>query len=196
MLFLALCDKILLGEFETFLTYSKSEEKTKLKEKRMKKSNTLYLTRGAMVAALYVALTYLSHLFGLASGVIQFRLSEALCILPVFMPEATLGLFVGCLLSNLLTGCAVWDIIFGSLATLIGAVGAGLLRRLPHKLAFAATLPTLTSNAFIVPFVLIYTYGAEGTYLYFMITVGIGELVCACGGGTALYYLIKRYSKK
>ena len=99
----------------------------------MKKYTTLYLTRGALIAALYVSLTYASSLFGLSSGAIQFRLSEMLCILPVFMPEAVVGLTLGCLIANLLTGAVVWDIIFGSLATLMGAVGARLLSKLPDK---------------------------------------------------------------
>ena len=94
----------------------------------MKKSSTLYLTRGAMIAALYVALTYLSSLVGLASGAIQFRLSEMLCILPILLPEATLGLTLGCAIANLLTSGVIWDVIFGTLATFIGAVGARLLR--------------------------------------------------------------------
>ncbi len=161
----------------------------------MKNKGTLYLVRGAMVAALYVALTYLSSLLGLASGVIQFRTSEILCILPIFFPEATLGLFLGCLISNILTGCVVWDIIFGSLATLIGAMGARALRFLPERIKFLATVPTLLANALIVPFVLIYAYGLEGGYLYFFVTVGLGELVCACIGGTVLYYVLRKYKK-
>ncbi len=161
----------------------------------MNKRDTLFLVRGAMIAALYVALTFVSSLLGLASGVIQFRLSEILCILPVFFPEATAGLFLGCLISNLVTGCAVWDIIFGSVATLIGAFGARLLRKLPDRLAFAATIPTLVSNMIIIPFVLIYAYGISDGYLFLMLTIGLGELVCACVGGTLLYYLIKKYKK-
>ena len=164
----------------------------------MKRKNhtTLYLTRGALIAAMYVAMTYLSFLFGLASGVIQFRISEALCILPIFFPEAILGLTVGCLLSNLLTGCVLWDIVFGAVATFIGAVGARLMRKLPKKLIFLATIPTILANAIIVPFVLLYAYGAEGGYFFFLLTVGLGELVCAGIGGTALYYALKKINLK
>ena len=160
--------------------------------KRKNLSSALYVTRGAIVAAMYVALTYLASMLGLSSGVIQFRISEALCILPVFMPEAIPGLAIGCLLSNVLTGCLFWDIVFGTVATLIGAVGAFLLRKLPDKLAWIATLPTVFANAIIVPFVLLYTYGAEGGYFYFMLTVGIGEAVCATLGGTLLYFTVKK----
>ena len=98
----------------------------------MKKNNSILLldlTQGAMIAALYVVLTFIANLAGLASGVIQVRLSEALTILPVFTAAAVPGLAVGCVLANLLTGCAVWDVVFGSLAILIGAVGTRLLRK-------------------------------------------------------------------
>ena len=161
----------------------------------MKRKNlytALFVTRGAIVAAMYVALTYLAAMLGLSSGVIQFRISEALCILPVFMPEAIPGLAIGCLLSNTLTGCLPWDIALGTVATLIGAVGAYLLRRAPRRLAWLATLPTVLANAIIVPFVLMYAYGIEGGYFYFMLTVGIGEIVCAGIGGTLLYFAMKK----
>ena len=94
----------------------------------MKKNSALFLTRGALVAALYVALTYFATLLGLSSGVIQFRFSEALCILPIFIPEAVLGLTVGCLISNIIAGAVLWDVVFGTLATFIGALFARLLR--------------------------------------------------------------------
>ena len=157
----------------------------------MKTKSTLYLTRGALIAALYVALTYASSLFGLSSGVIQFRISEALCILPIFMPEAIPGLFIGCALSNLIAGGVFWDIFFGSIATLIGAILARVLRKLPDKYIWLTTLPTVFANAFIVPFVLIYAYGAPDSYLFIAFTVFIGEAVCATGLGTALYFTLK-----
>ncbi|HOA84750.1 MAG TPA: QueT transporter family protein, partial [Bacillota bacterium] len=83
---------------------------------RIKKS-TLFIARAGIIAALYVALTFLSAAMGLASGVIQLRLSEALCVLPVFTPAAIPGLAVGCLIANFATGAVVLDVIFGSLAT-------------------------------------------------------------------------------
>ena len=84
--------------------------------------NIKKMTQAAIIAALYVVLTYLAGMLGLASGAIQIRFSEALTILPVFTPAAIPGLFAGCILSNLFTGCALPDIVVGSLATLIGAV--------------------------------------------------------------------------
>ena len=160
------------------------------------RNGILYLTRGAMIAACYVVLTYLSNLFGLANGAIQFRISEALCILPIFLPEAVPGLFVGCLISNLITAFNVFDVIFGSLATLIGAVITRALRVLPERIKWLATLPPVISNAVIVPFVLIYAYGVPDGYFYLLLTVAVGELVCATGLGTALYYTFKKYVKQ
>ena len=150
-----------------------------------------YLTRGALIAALYVGLSYVSTVFGLASGAIQFRISEMLTALPVFFPEAIPGLFVGCILSNIIGGCLPWDIVFGSLATLIGAIGCYMLRKLPEKFKWVATLPNFLSNAIIVPFVLIYAYGVTNGYFALMLTVGIGELVCGVLGGSVLYYALK-----
>lgn len=115
----------------------------------------LYVTQGAVIAALYVALTELSTLVGLSSGAIQFRISEALCILPAFTPAAIPGLFVGCLISNLLAGGIPLDIIFGAVATLIGAAGAYLLRRC----RWLVPLPTVIANVLIVPPILKYAYG-------------------------------------
>lgn len=133
----------------------------------------LLMTQAAMIAALYVVLTYIANLFGLASGVIQVRISEALCILPIFTPAAIPGLFLGCLISNIVTGCVIWDIIFGSLATLIGALGTYFLR----KTKFLCTLPPVIANAIIVPLVLKYAYGIGDGYLYLMATVLAGEVI-------------------
>lgn len=98
-----------------------------------------------MIAALYVVLTYITNLLGLASGTIQVRFSEALCILPVFTPAAIPGLFIGCLISNLITGGIIWDIIFGSIATLLGALGTYFLRKRSLYTRFHLSSLTLLS---------------------------------------------------
>lgn len=153
------------------------------------KRSILFLTQGALIAAMYVALTFLSNAFGLASGVIQVRISEALTILPFFTPAAIPGLFVGCLLSNILTGCVLWDVIFGSLATLIGAVCTYLLR----KIKWLAPVPPIVSNMLIVPFVLRYAYGMPDAIWYMMVTVGAGELI-SCGVlGMVLLLSLEKY---
>ena len=150
------------------------------------------MTRAGMIAAIYVALTMLSALMGLSSGAIQLRLSEAMCLLPLILPEAIVGLTLGCALANFITGCAVWDIVFGSVATLIGAVGAYLLKRLPEKYEFVATIPTVLANAVIVPFVLKWAYGIEDGYWFLFATVGIGEVLSAGILGTFLYKNLKK----
>ena len=160
------------------------------------KQNTRHLTVAAAIAALYVVLTGLSALFGLDKGAIQFRISEALTVLPCLTPAAIPGLFVGCLLSNLLYAAALPDLIFGSLATLLGAVGTYYLGR---KVKWLSALPPILSNTVIIPLVLKYAYGLEGGLLYFAVTVFVGEFVC-CGliGTLLLYHLPKpllRYIK-
>lgn len=160
----------------------------------MKNQKVLFLTQAAMIAALYVVLTYLANMFGLASGAIQVRLSEMLTILPVFTPAAVPGLFIGCLLSNLLTGCCILDIVMGSLATLIGAVGAYLL----HKWKWAVPLPTIAANALIIPYVLTspYGYGLTDAWWYLVITVGIGEIL-SCGIlGMILLITLQKYGRR
>ena len=173
-------DKIFLGEFVTILTQSK-DEKTKLGENKMtnQRKTVKAVTRAAAIGALYVALTFISAAAGLSSGAIQVRLSEALCLLPLIMPEAVAGLTLGCALANFLTGCALWDIVFGSLATFIGAMLTRLFRKQFVKMPFMGTLPTILANALIIPLVLMFVYGEEGAYLLFFATVGIGEVISA-----------------
>ena len=143
------------------------------------KNSALYLTRGAIVCALYVVLTYVSALFGLSSGVIQLRISEALCVLPIFFAEAIPGLYAGCIIANLITAASPFDILFGSLATLLGAIGARLLRKLSPKLIWLSTLPTVVANAVIIPPVLIFAYGVTDGYWFILLTVTIGEILSA-----------------
>ena len=157
------------------------------------KRTTLYITRGGLIAALYVILTLVSSLAGLASGAVQFRLSEALCILPVFFPEAVPALAIGCFLSNLLMGSVVWDIVFGTLATLLGAIGARLLRK--TKYIWLIPLPTVFANALIVPPIIVFFAGGGGAWsIVPAVTLGVaaGEVVCALLGGVALHLLLVR----
>jgi len=132
------------------------------------------LCRGAVIAALYVVLTFVSASVGLSSGAIQVRISEALCVLPIFMPEAVPGLALGCFISNLLVPGSVFaDAIFGSIATLLGGVGTYLLK----KWKILPLVPPIVSNMIIVPLVLIFAYGIEDAYWYLMLTVGAGEVI-------------------
>lgn len=142
----------------------------------MRDKNVLLLTQAAMIAALYVVLTLFANMLGLANYAVQVRFSEALTVLAYFTPAAIPGLWVGCVLSNLLTGCMPLDVVFGSLATLLGALGTYALR----KYKWAAPLPPIVANTLIVPFILAYVYQFEGSIPYFMLTVGAGEVI-SCG---------------
>ncbi len=157
-----------------------------MKNKRIKK-----LVYGATIAALYVVLTYFSSLLGLSSGAIQFRISEALTILPIFMPCAVPGLFAGCIIANLLSGCVIWDVILGSFATLLGAIFTRLFR----KKTILAFMPPIFFNTLIVPPVIYYIYETEQTLILTYITVFIGEAL-SCGlFGTMLYRSLKYKTK-
>ena len=158
-------------------------------ETKKKMSPALFITQAAMIAAVYVVLTYFIAAFGLASGAIQVRISEALTILPVFTPAAIPGLFVGCLLANTLTGAVIWDIVFGSIATLLAAIMTYFLR----GTKFLYTIPPVLCNAIIVPAVLIKAYGVEDAYWFLMITVAIGEMISVCGIGSLLRVTLERY---
>ena len=165
----------------------------------MKKTNTAYLSQAAMIAAIYVVLTYVFAPFSF--GEIQVRIAEALTILPVFTPAAVPGLpfvcpaaapglFIGCLIGNILGGAILPDIIFGSIATLIGAFCTYQLRTYNPLLA---PLPPALANTVIVPFVLRFGYGAVLPIPFMMLTVGIGE-VLSCGIlGMILYCALNKY---
>ena len=163
------------------------------------RSRALFMAQAAMIAALYIVLTFVANAFGLANYAVQVRFSEALTILPFFTPAAIPGLYIGCLLSNILTGCALPDIIFGSLATLLGALGTYALR----KWKWCAPVCPIIANTLIVPFVLIYGYGLiiEGfntlqCYGFYCLTVGAGEVI-SCGIlGMILLITLQKYRSK
>ena len=141
------------------------------------------LAQGAMIAAIYVALTMVFA--PISFGPVQFRIAEALCILPFFTPAAVPGLFVG----YLLCGAMPLDVVFGSLATLIGAAGSWYLRK--HK--WCVCIPPIMANTIIIPWVLRYAYGSEDMILMAMVTVGIGEILAIGVLGNALLITLERY---
>ncbi|MBR0160046.1 MAG: QueT transporter family protein [Oscillospiraceae bacterium] len=157
----------------------------------MQKKQVQNLAYGAIIAALYVTLTLVFAPISFRE--VQVRISEALTILPLFTPAAVPGLFVGCLLANLISGAAVPDVIFGSLATLIGAIGTYLLRS--RKPVFG-TIPPILSNVLIIPFVLRYAYAIDLPIPLMMLTVGLGEVI-SCGIlGMMLYYVLDKRRDK
>ena len=158
----------------------------------MRDKKVIYITQAGVIAALYVVLTLMANALGLASYAIQVRFSEALTILPFFTPAAIPGLFVGCLLSNILTGCAPMDVMFGSLATLAGAAGTYALRK--HK--WMVPVPPIVANIIVVPLVLMYVYQFEGSLIYFAITVGIGEIISCGVFGMILLNVLNKYARQ
>ena len=153
----------------------------------MKKTSVTFLTQGAMIAALYVALCF--AFAPISYGEVQLRVAEALTILPFFTPAAIPGLFVGCIIANVMGGGIVLDVVFGSIATLLGAVGTYMLRK---STPLFAPLPPIIANALIVPFVLFYGYGVPLPIPFMMLTVGAGE-VLGCGIlGLLLLFAIRR----
>lgn len=153
----------------------------------MSNKKLMFIVQAAMIAAIYVVLVFVFQFS--SSGVIQVRVAEALTVLPFFTPAAIPGLAIGCLIANLLTGCAVLDIVFGTLATLIAAIGSYALR----KNRYLVVLPPIIANMIIVPWVLRFAYSEAMPIWLSMITVGAGEVI-SCGIlGTILLTVLLRY---
>lgn len=150
---------------------------------------TMEIVLGAVIAALYVALTL--PFAPIAYGPVQFRISEALTILPYFTPAAVPGVTLGCLLSNILMGSPLPDIVFGTIATLIGAVFSYRLRA--HK--YLVCLPPIAANALIIPWVLKFAYGVPDLVPVMMFTVGLGEVFAVGILGNMLLLALERCGK-
>ena len=156
----------------------------------MKENKVLFMAQAAMIAAIYVALCIIFA--PISYGAIQVRIAEALTILPYFTPAAIPGLFIGCIIANILGGSILIDVILGSLATLLGAMGTYLLRK---NNRFLAPIPPIRSNTLLVPFILRYGYGEPLPIPFLMATVGIGE-IAACGiMGIILLTILIKYKK-
>ncbi|MBE6714723.1 MAG: QueT transporter family protein [Ruminococcaceae bacterium] len=146
------------------------------------KKRVTFICHASLIAALYTVLTMISSIIGLSSGIIQFRISEALTVLPLFTPAAIPGLTVGCVVSNLLSLCSPLDVVFGSLATLSGAIlayliGVGARKTNSTVLKVLVPLPNIVTNTLIIPWVLKLVYSYNDSIWYFTLTVGIGELI-------------------
>ncbi len=156
----------------------------------MRNKNVTFMVQAAMIAAIYVVLVVVFK--SCSFGPIQFRFAEVLTVLPYFTPAAIPGLFVGCLLANFLAGEMILaDIIFGSIATLLGAIGTYLLSRM--KVKWLAPIPPIVANAVIVPFVLKYGYGLPDAVWYMMITVGLSEVIVCAVLGLPLLFILEKY---
>ena len=152
-----------------------------------------FLCLAAMIAAMYVALTYLSMALGLDKNAIQIRFSEMLIALAFVTPAAIPGLYVGCLLANILTGCAPLDILLGPIATLIGATGAYLIGRMRNRKVakWLFTLPNILANTVIVTIVCYFCYTAPAAQNasiipFYAATIALGEVISCGFFGTVL----------
>ena len=129
------------------------------------------IAQGAVIAALYVVLTIIFA--PISFGAVQVRIAEIMTIMPLFTPAAIPGLFLGCVLANLLGGAIIWDVIFGSIATLIGAALGYMLR----KNRWLVPIPAIVSNTIIVPLVLRYGYAIDMPLYLMAIYIALGEIV-------------------
>ncbi len=146
------------------------------------------LVTAALIAALYVVLTYVSAAFGLAYGAVQLRVSEALCILPLFTPSAIYGLTVGCLISNIGSSFGIMDMLIGTAATLLASVGTYLLRNTNKLLSL---LPPVILNGIAVGAqVAIFSDGAGFLATFFY--VSLSQAIAIYGLGLPLSYLLKK----
>ena len=162
---------------------------SKMSEKDNKRKSVYWITSGAMIAAVYVVLTVV--LSPISYGAIQVRIAEALTIMPLFTSAAVPGLFVGCMIANIMGGAVIWDIIFGSLATLIGAAGGWLLR----KNRWLVPIPTIVSNTVIIPFVLKFGYGENLPLPLLFLSIAAGEIAGCYILGELLASFLARYGK-
>ncbi len=141
----------------------------------MKDKRVEFLVKAAVIAAVYVVLTLVFAPISFGQSGIDVRIAEALTVLPMFTAAAVPGLAVGCVIANLLGGGVIWDVIFGSCATLIGAV---IARRLRAN-RWLVPIPAVAANTVIVPLVLRYGYGVNLPLPMLMLSVGVGELLSA-----------------
>jgi len=146
------------------------------------------LAQGAIIAAIYVVLTIVFA--PISFGAVQIRIAEALTILPLFTPASVPGLFAGCLIANVLGGGILVDVIFGSIATLIGAV----LGRMLRKNRWLVPVPAIVSNAVIVPLVLRYGYGVNLPIPALILYITLGEIAGCYVLGQLLAQILLPYS--
>ena len=162
------------------------------------KNLTLKIARAGIISALYIVTSLITA--PIASGAVQVRLSEALTLLPLIFPEAVPALFIGCAFSNLITACAPFDVIFGSLITLVASLltfGVGkLIAKCWLKIAIGGLFPVLM-NAFLLPVIWVWCYGAI-EYIYFIQVCLLlaGQTISVYALGTPLFLRIRKRWRK
>lgn len=159
----------------------------------MKRFSTKQIALCGLIAALYVIFTWILGEFGY--GPIQFRISEAMTVLPFCFPIATAGLTVGCLIANLLSSVGPLDLLLGTFATLVGALGTQLCRK--KNLWWLAPLPPVVANGALIGLLLtIYADNWTASYFFTMAAqIGLSELICCYVLGLPLLLLVQHYLK-
>lgn len=160
----------------------------------MKKKTTLYITQAAVIAALYVALTYVSNALGLAYNAVQFRLSEVLTVLPVFTPAAIPGLAIGCVIANVSSPFGIADIICGSIATLSAAVMTRMCRNITVKgIPLLSLLPPVIFNALIIGLEIWYFSGRTAEIFFVSaFEIAVGQAVMCIAAGIPFIHAVKK----
>ncbi len=158
-----------------------------MKANRATIGSTQMMVQGALIAAIYVVLALVFR--PISFGPVQFRIAEALCVLPYFTPAAVPGVFLGCLISNFLGGAMIADVVFGSLATLIGAFGSYAFR----KNRYLVSAAPIVTNTLIIPWVLCFSYGSGEMIGMMTVTVCIGELLAVGVLGQCLIRGLEKY---
>ena len=166
----------------------KNVKQNKVKTPMTREQKTSYIVEAGVIAAFYVVLMLTNMEFSGASGLIQVRIAEALCILPCFTAAAVPGLFVGCLIGNIVTGSVIWDVIFGSLATLFAAF---LTRQFRNK-RYLASVPPIVVNMFVVPIILTKAAGVDQAIGAVSLGIGIGEFLSAGVLGQIVYSVLDK----
>ena len=169
----------------TYNRWSRQHPSIKKTEVILKKS-IIFISRAALIGALYFALTV--AIPALSFGPLQFRLSEVLVLLAVIFPEAIPGLTIGCVLSNFFfSPYGIYDMVFGGVATLLGAVGTYLLR----KNLFLAALPPILFNGFLVPIIWVLD-GSDTVYIISALEIIVSEVLTVGVVGVPLTYALKK----
>ncbi len=163
-------------------------------ENRKNFSMTLkYIVMGAAIAAIYATLTLV--LQPISFSVYQVRVSEALSILPYFTSSAVPGLFIGCLIANLLGGAVIWDVVFGSIATLIAAAIAYFMKK--HNVSkFLIPLPSVIANTIIIGLLMRYVYNFDMSLLLCMLSIFVGQAIACYVVGIPLMLAIEKIKIK
>lgn len=162
----------------------------------MKNTKTLQIARAGIIASLYVGLSFLN--LPLASGIVQVRIAEAFTLLPLLMGEAVWGVTAGCLIVNLISGCAPLDTIFGTIITLIAGfityfVGRKVKKE-PVKLFLGGLAPVFL-NAIILPIIWVFYAQTEYLYLVQVLILLAGQTLAVYGVGVPLYFAVKKIIK-